>query len=293
MNKVAIMTDTISGIPPEMAEELNIKVIPLHIIMDGISYVETEVDKNELYARLARKKNLPTTSSPTAAQYLQAYRELSQKAEAILHICYTSWIGMAYKEAMHAKKIATDELPKTTIEVIDTHTAHGAQLLCVLEAARAAAESKSLQELTPIANEMIPKLNLLYILDTVYYLGKGGRMGKASAWRDSALATKSILEMDASTAGMMKPLARARTQGKALEKLIEVVKERNGDRRLHAVISHDNVPEEAEKLKQQLLSQIRVSELHTTGVSLIPVIHDGPGALRLGWYSEEQGGDDE
>jgi len=94
MNKVAIMTDTISGIPPEMAEELSIKVIPLYIIMDGISYVETEVDKEQLYTRLSQKKNLPTTSSPTAAQYLQAYRELSQQAEAILHIHYTSWIGI-------------------------------------------------------------------------------------------------------------------------------------------------------------------------------------------------------
>jgi len=211
MNKVAIMTDTVSGVPPKLAEEFDIKVVPLHIIMDGVSYLETEVDKTQLYARLAQKENLPTTSSPTAGQYLESYRELSQKTKAILHICYTSRIGMGYKEAIHAKKIAKDELPEVTIEVIDTRTAHGAQLLCVLEIARAAAEGKSLPELVDVANKLIPKLNLLLILDTVYYLGKGGRMGKATAWKDPALATKSILEMDAATEGVMTPLTRTRT----------------------------------------------------------------------------------
>jgi len=286
MSKVAVMTDTVSGIPPKVAEEFDIKVVPLHIIMDGVSYLETEVDKARLYARLAQKENLPTTSSPTAGQYLEAYRELSQKTEAILHICYTSWIGMGYKEAMHAKKIAKDELPKTNIEVIDSRTAHGAQLLCVLAAAWAAAKGKSLLELAEIANKLIPRLNLLLILDTVYYLGKGGRMGKASAWTDSALATKSILEMDASTEGVMTPLTRTRTQTKAIEKVLELVKQRNENRKLHAVVSHDDVPEQAERLKQLLLSQVPVSEIHMTCVSLVTVVHDGPGALRLGWFSE-------
>jgi len=287
MNKVAIMTDTVSGIPPKVAEEFDIKVVPLHMIMDGVSYLETAVDRDHFYTRLAQRENLPTTSSPTAGQYLEAYRELSQKAKAILHICYTSWIGMAYKEAMHAKKIATDELPKTAIEVIDTRTVHGAQLLCVLEAARAAAKDKSLSEIIAIVNELIPKLNLLYILDTVYYLGKGGRMGGAGAWTESALATKSILELDASTKGVMTPLTRTRTRAKAMEKVLELVKERNRGRKLHAVVSHDDVPEQAERLKQLLLSQVPVSEIHITGASLVTVVHDGPGALRLGWFSED------
>jgi DegV family protein with EDD domain len=286
MNKVAIMTDTVSGIPPKVAKEFDIKVVSLHIVMDGVSYLETEVDKAQLYARLARKENLPTTSSPTAEQYIEAYRELSQKTEAILHICYTSWIGMGYKEAMHAKNIATVELPKTNIEVIDSLTAHGAQLLCVLEAARAAAKGKRFPEIVDMVNGLIPRLNLLYILDTVYYLGKGGRMGKATAWQDPTIATKSILELDASTKGVMTPLTRTRTQAKAVEKVVKLVKERNKGRKLHAVVSHDDVPEQAQRLKQLLLSQLPVSELHITGVSLVPIIYDGPGALRLGWFSE-------
>jgi len=287
MNKIAIMTDTISGIPPKMAEELSIKVIPLHIIMDGISYVETELDKDQIYTRLAQKENLPTTSSPTAGQYLEAYRELSQKAEAILHICYTSWIGMGYKQAVRAKNIAKEELPQTTIAVIDSRTECGAQLLCVLEAARAVAEGKSFPEVVGIVNELIPRLNLFYILDTLYYLRKGGRVGKASNWVDSVLAVKSILELDASTEGMATPVARTRTKAGAIRKAIGLVKKRNGNKMLHAVVSHGNVPEQAEELKRQLLSQVSVKEIHITGVSLIHAVHWTSEALRLGWYSED------
>ncbi len=287
MNKVAIMTDTISGIPPEMAEELSIKVIPLYIMMDGTSYVETELDKEQVYARLSQKKNLPTTSSPTAAQYLEAYRDLSQKAEAILHIHYTSWIGMGYKQAVRARNMAKKELPQTAIEVIDSRTECGAQLLCVLAAARAAREGRSFSKVVGIVNELIPKLNLFYILDTLYYLQKGGRMGKASTWEDSALAVKSILELDASTKGIATPVARTRTKAEAIRKAIEIVKERSGNKMLHVVVSHGNAPEQAEELKRQLLSQVSIKELYITGVSLIHTVHWTPGALRLGWYSEE------
>lgn len=287
-NKVAIMTDTISGIPPEMAQELSIKVVPLYIIMDGASYVETEVDKDELYARLSRKKNLPTTSSPTAAQYLEAYRELSQRAEAILHIHYTSWIGMGYEQAVRAKNMAKEELPQTTIEVIDSRTECGAQLLCVLEAARAARQGKILPDVVAVVNDLIPRSNLFYILDTLYYLRKGGRVGKAEAWANSALPLKSILELDASTKGIATPVTRTRTKAGAIRKVVEIVKERNGDRRLHAVVSHGNVPKQAEELKRQLLSQVSVQEIHVTGVSLIHTVHWTPEALRLGWYSEDE-----
>jgi len=287
VNQVAIMADTLSGIPQKMAEYFNIKLVPLHILMNGKSYMETELDKDQFYTRLLQKENLPTTSSPTTAQYLEGYRELSQKAESILHIHYTSWIGMGYKQAMKAKNIAKDELPNTTIEVIDSRVECGAQLLCVLEAARAAAGGKSFPEVVSIVNELVPRLNSLYILDTLYYTRKGGRMGKASIWDDSALAVKSILELDASTGGIPTPVTRTRTKAEAIRKAVEIVKKRNGNRKLHVVISQGNTPRQAQELKRQLLSQISIKEIYSTRISLIHAVHWSPGALRLGWFSED------
>jgi len=77
MNKIAIMTDTGTTIPPEVAEEFDIKVIPFHIIMDDTDYLDTGIDMKDFYARLSTKENLPTTSFPSVEEYLQVYRELS------------------------------------------------------------------------------------------------------------------------------------------------------------------------------------------------------------------------
>ena len=120
MRKVTIMTDTASNIPQELAEKFNIKVMPFHIIMDGKDYLDTEIDMDDLYARLGTKENLPTTSFPSVEEYLQVYQELSQTAEAILFISVTSIFTNAYSLALEAKEIAGRELPKTSIEVLDS-----------------------------------------------------------------------------------------------------------------------------------------------------------------------------
>jgi DegV family protein with EDD domain len=287
MHKVAIMTDTISGIPREMADELQIEVVPLHVILDGVSYLDTEVDKSRLYQRLAQRDTLPTTSAPTAVQFLRTYHKLSQTAEAIVHICYTSWIGMGHKQAVTARRMASQELPGTRIALVNSQTEHGAQLLCVLEAARAAAEGMSFAAIVRRLNRLIPRLNLLYILDTVYYLGRGGRMGSASAWTDTPLGLKSIVELDASTRGAMTPVTRARSKARAMGRAVDIVAKRNKGRNLHVVVSHDDAPADAEDLKQRLISQLPVKEIHVTGVSPVTIVHNGPGAIRLGWYSED------
>jgi len=89
MKKVAIMTDNIACIGPEMAQKFGIGIIPYHVVMDGKSYSDPEIDMERLYARLRKKENLPVTSAPNEKEILDAYRELSQRAKAIVHISMT------------------------------------------------------------------------------------------------------------------------------------------------------------------------------------------------------------
>jgi DegV family protein with EDD domain len=286
MKSVAVITDTISGISREVAEEYDVDVVPLHVVVDGASYLDTDVDKRELYELLAGRTQLPTTSAATAAQYLEAYRRVSKKARAIVHICYTSWIGMGYKEALQAVNMARRELPATTIEAIDSRTEHGAQLLCVLEAAKAIADGKGFTEVVDMVNALVPRLNQLYILDTPFYLARGGRMGKAGSWVESAIGVKPILELDWSTGGAMSPVTRARTKARALDKALAILKQRNNRRKAHVVISHDDAPDDALRLRDEIRSQVPGSEVRIAGVSPVTIVHNGPGAIRLGWYSE-------
>jgi len=286
MKSVAVITDTISGISREVAEEYDVDVVPLHVVLDGASYLDTGVDKRKLYELLAGRTQLPTTSAATAAQYLEAYRRVSKKVQAIVHICYTSWIGMGYKEALQAVNMARRELPATTIEAIDSRTEHGAQLLCVLEAAKAIADGKGFAEVVDMVNALVPRLNQLYILDTPFYLARGGRMGKAGSWAESTIGVKPILELDWSTGGAMSPVTRARTKARALDKALAILKQRNNRRKAHVVISHDDAADDALRLRDEIRSQVPGSEVRIAGVSPVTIVHNGPGAIRLGWYSE-------
>jgi len=122
MNKVAVITDSIAAISPEMAQEYGIGIVPAHVIMDGKSYLDTEIDMGMLYARLEEKENLPTTSAATTGQFLQAYQEMSQSAEAILVITLTSAHSAIYGAALEARELARKKLPKTAIEVLHCRT---------------------------------------------------------------------------------------------------------------------------------------------------------------------------
>jgi len=176
MKKVVIMTDTATSMPQEMAKKYGIEVIPVYVIMDGKSYIETKIDMDELYARLNQRENVPTTSFPSTGEFLEAYQELSQRAESILYISMTSGFTMAYGAAIEAKELAWERLPQTGIEIIDSQTVCSSEMLIVLGAARAARQGKSLNEVIQIVNDMIPRMTEFSVRDTLFYLDKGGRI---------------------------------------------------------------------------------------------------------------------
>lgn len=288
MNKVAIMADSIASIPQEIAKEYGIKVIPFHTIIDGKDYLDPQVDMKQLYIRLKEKENLPTTSAFSIGECLQAYQELSQETEAIICISLTSAFTMGYKAAIQAREIAQEKLPKTTIEVIDSRTTSGGEQLIILEAAKAAAQGKNLREVIEVIDNLIPRLNLLSTRDTLFYLDKGGLIFEARTWAEaeSASSFRTIVEIDASSGGVTKPLARAKTKAQIMEKIIEITKERAGGKRLHAAIVHTNVLDQAEQLKEKVLSQFHCDEFYISEGSGATAVKNGQGLIDFGFYGD-------
>ena len=274
----------------EIADEFNIKLAPLCVILDGKTYPETEIDLAWFYKQIPIWKKagkMPTTSSVSPGYFLEAYRELSQKAEAILYIGHSSKFGMSPIAGMQAKKIAEEELPQTPIEVIDCYTVAGAQMLIALEATRAAATGKSLPEVVELVNNMIERVNYIHLSDDLSLLAKGGRIHKARAWADSQITNTALLEASISTEGEMKPLARCRTRHQALEKLFETVKERNGNGKLHLAINHVDALSEADQLKELTLSRFScAAEVFVTPVYPLITTHVGLGAVDFSWWGE-------
>jgi DegV family protein with EDD domain len=289
MKKVAVMTDTGSNIPQQLAQNSNIRMMPFHIIIDGRDYLDTEIDMGDLYARLSKKENLPTTSFPSVEEYLQAYQELSQRAEAILFISVTSIFTKAYNLALQAKEIALKKLPKTAIEVIDSRTGGTGLALIVLQAARLAEQGKDIKAIMEQVNHMIPRINHLSAPDTLFYLDKGGRICEAKSWAEaqSVNSFRALVEIDASTGGVTKPIARAKTKRQIMERMVSIAKERVGDKKMHAGITHNNIPEQAEQLRKMVTSQFQCDELYLFEALAPAAVRTGQGLVDLGFYSSE------
>jgi len=289
MKKIAIMTDSVAAIPREIAEEYEITMVPFHTIVEGKDYLDTEIDMKWLYNRLKEKDNLPTTSFPSVGGFFQAYQRLAQSSETILYIFMTSAFTKGYEAAVGAKEMAREKLPKIRIEVIDSYTVEAGELLIVIEAARAAKEGKDLDEIVKLLNELIPKINLLQATDTLFYRDKGGRIFQAKSWAEAESSTnfRAILEVDASTGGITKPVARAKTKKQIIEKMVDMAKERIGSKKLHAAIVHANVPEQAEKLKGMLLSRCHCDELYISEAAAVSAVHNGEGLISFGFYGSD------
>ena len=289
MSKVAIITDTISQMTKELADEFNIRLAPMYITLDGKSCPENELDLAWFYKQIPRWKEagkMPTTSTVSPGDFLKAYRELSQKAEAVLCITYSSKFGMVYNSAIQAKKMAEEELPQATIEVIDSYTVCGGQMLIVIEAARAAAAGKSLPEVIEVVNNLMKKVNYVHLSDDLSLLAKGGRIHRARPWASSQITNTVLLEAGISTGGEHRPLARCKTRRQALEKLFETVKQRSGDGKLHVAINHVDAPTEAEQLRELTLSRFPCAEVFITPVYPLVAIHTGLRSFNFSWWGE-------
>ena len=289
MKKVAIMTDTGSNIPQQLAQNSKIRVMPFHIIIDGKDYLDTEIDMGDLYARLSTKENLPTTSFPSVEEYLQVYQELSQKAEAILFISVTSVFTKAYSLALQAKEVALKKLPVTTIEVVDSRTGGTGLALIVLKAARLAEQGKDIKAIMEQVNLIIPRVNHLSAPDTLFYLDKGGRICEAKSWAEaqSVSSFRALVEIDASTGGVTKPIARAKTKKQIMDKMVSIVKEKVGNKKIYAGITHNNAPESAQQLRKIVLSQLQCDELHVFEALAPAAVHTGQGLVDFGFYSSD------
>lgn len=286
MKKVAILTDSTCCLPPELVEQYDICVVPLEIIYEGKSYRDgIDMTPGEVYKIMRKRQNMPTTSTASAGDFLNAYRQVGQEAESILCITLTSLQSMTFDAASAAKEIAEEELPNTAVEVFDSRAVSGALGFIVLEAARVASQGANLGQAVEAARNMMGKVNFLAMLDTLYYLARLGRIARAAAWAGSLLSMKPIVEHSPAI-GETTPVARPRTKTKAVERMLEVMAERMGDSKVHVMVHHADELEEAEKLAAEINSRFSCVELYLTEFTPLMGVHTGPGLLAIAFYAD-------
>jgi len=285
MSKVAIVTDSTACLPKELAEEHGIRIVPMNIIYkDRVYQDEVDINPSEVYRLLENGNTLPTTSAPSPGAYIETYRELSQRAESILCITLADTLSAVFQSAMQAKEMARETLPHTTIAVIDSHSAAGAQGLITLAAARAAAAGQSLEEVIRVAEEMVDKVYLVGVMDTLFYLAKGGRIPKAAAWVGNVLKFKPVFTL---SQGKPSPLTAVRTRSRGVERMLEIMRQKIGTKKLlQVIVMHTNVLAEAERLKERIASDFDGAEIYVKDFSPVMGVHTGPGLLGIAFYAD-------
>lgn len=287
MKEVAIIADGVATVPPEVAREYDILVAPFHIKMDDRDYLETEIDREQLYSRLRGKENLPTTSPPSPGEFLELCKQASQQARAILIIVLTSGFSQAYNSALNAKNLAAKQLPNTTVEVFDSLSVVGGQMLTTIGAAKAAQEGKSLPEVIEAADRIRQRVASLAIRESLFHFDRSGRVGKAKDWAKSEIPTATVLETSATSNGMTKPILRERTLAKAIDATLNLVAEKNPGKQCHIAVTHTNIPDKSEELRKKLASRFNPVELYLNECSLVVAVINGEGLVEFGFYSED------
>ena len=280
MSKIAIVTDSISSLTPAMRQEHGVHVVPTYVIFGTQTYRDgTDLDADQFYSLLRGNKQLPSTSQPTSTDFLNLYTKLSQQADAIISIHASKKVSATVDSA----RIARKELPDVPIHVIDTQTFSMAQGHVVIAAARAAANGHSAEQVVQFVEELAPKTSLIFTVETLEYLRRGGRIGGATALLGSALRVKPILHIEG---GQVEPLEKPRTRKRSVARLLDLMDERVGTSdAIHVAVLHCDAPDDAQRLGERVTARFNCAELLMAEAGPTIGTHAGPGTLGLAFYT--------
>jgi len=271
---VKVITDSAADLPPTLAEELGITVVPVYLRFgDEVYRDRVDISEDEFYHRLLHDPIHPSTTQPTPQDFADAYQKLSQEADGIISIHLTSRLSGTYNSAIQGKKLVEDGCP---IEVVDSQTLSMANGLIAMEAAKIARSGKGLQQVLAEVRQIIPNIHLLILLDTLRYLAKGGRIGKAKALLGSVLSVKPLLIVKD---GELRPAGQVRTRSQGIQRLFDFAKNAIDIQDLSVVYS--TTPDEAQILAEHVGSLVPRERITLARVGPALGVHAGPGALGI------------
>jgi DegV family protein with EDD domain len=277
---VRVVTDSTSDLPPQVAQELGITVVPLYVHFGTEVYKDgIDLSADEFYRRLIQGQVLPTTSAPSAGVFTQVYNQLAAETDEIVSIHISAKLSGTYDSALLGKESVGRDCH---IEVIDSlSTSMGCGLLAVA-AAKEARKGANLEQITAMLRQTIPRAHLFGLVDTLDYLYKGGRIGKVQALLGTALNVKPIITVKE---GEAHPLKRVRTRPKAIEEMCKLAKELLPFREV--AILHSTTPQEAEKLAERLADLFPLQRIYRSRFGPVMGTYVGPGALGIALIREE------
>jgi DegV family protein with EDD domain len=284
MAKVAVVTDSTGYIQHEFTRSLPIFYIPLHVIWGDETFLDNvDITPDQFYAKLKVSKVLPSTSQPSPAAFRDLYTQLIDEGYDILSIHIASKLSGTVDSAIQARNL----LPGSHIEIVDSETTSLAMGFQVLAAARLAYQGATLKECKVEAERARDHTGIFFVLDTLEFLHRGGRIGGAAAFMGTVLNLKPILEI---SHGRIEAVERVRTSNKARERMIDLFYARVEQFRCPvriATLYTDN-PTSANELLERARARFGVTDVGETiqgQVGPVLGVHAGPGALGIAYMA--------
>ncbi len=277
--KVLVITDSSASLPEKLQKELNIHVIPLWLIWDNESFRDgIDLEPRSFYQRLKGSNTLPSSTQPSVEEFKDFIQQRSADWGGFVCVLASSQISGTVDSALTAMK----QMPDIPISVVDSLFSAMGQGLVAAAAARSAAAGKSLQNVVRIAETTRDETNLLFAVDTLEYLHKGGRIGGAKRLLGTALNIKPILHFED---GIIQPLSQTRTKAKAVQELLNITEMRLESRKMaEAAVVHVDCLDEGQELLDQVRERFNPPLIHLSDVSPVVGTHVGPGGLGLAFY---------
>jgi fatty acid kinase fatty acid binding subunit len=279
MPSVAVATDSTHYLPRSLADSQEIRQISLYVGWRDESEPELGMDDFDgFYERLRNDPELPTTSQPSIGAFLAVWEPLIEGGQDVVSIHLAGGISGTFEAARQARELLAERGLGDRVEVLDSETACGGTGLLALAAAAAARSGADKDTVAARVREARKALKLWFCLDTLEYLRRGGRVGKAQAWLSSTLKIKPILSLEYEIV----PVERVRTAGRAFERMVEhahELRERGSD---GWVVQHIQAPQQAERLIERCREIFDSEPVFTSEVGPVIGTYTGPGLLGIG-----------
>ena len=283
MNDYCIMTDSCCDLDPEMAQEMDLTVLPLSLHMGTETY-ENWLDGREIsftdFYRRVRAGEMPTTAAVSAGRFEDAMRQVLEDGRDILCICFSSGLSATYQSAVMAAEHLRPSFPERRIEVVDSLCASGGQGLLLWLCVQEKRAGRSLPEVQEYAEEIKGHVCHWFTVDDLHHLKRGGRVNAATALLGTMLSIKPVLHVD--EAGCLVSMGKARGRRASLLALVDHMEASAREPEKQTVfLTHGDCREDAEFVAEELRRRLHVRDVRISYVGPVVGSHSGPGTLAM------------
>jgi DegV family protein with EDD domain len=283
MSSISIITDSVACLPHEFLDRYHIEIIPITLLSGGNVYKDgIDLTPDQAYELFAKEPESFKTAPASPEECLAIFRKVAQKSEEILCITLSAKISTLFNVVNIAREKVKIEKPDVRLEVMDSETAAAAQGLVVLAASREIEKGKSIGEVLEVAQRIKSRVHAVVLLDTVRFVYRSGRVPKIAAQAAAYLNIRPIFSLYSS----VNFITAVRSKKSGIERILELMRQKVGNKPVHCAVMHAYDLEEAKKLKTIVESEFNCLELWISEFSPVMGYATGTGTLGLAFYTE-------